>query len=338
MNALVIESQPQVATMLAQTLAGERLNVTHVASLAEAQRRLARRHVDLVLVEAELPDGSGIALANELRNNRQPIQTIILSNDPTLTQVIDAIRAGAVDYLIKPVAAEELAQRVRDAMERHRRDRQREQRARRLRRLCRKLDAARQEVTQQVDVLCNDLVMAYQELASQMQHAARASEYAGLIRDELDLEGLLRKTLEFLVQKAGPSNIAIFLPSTADEYTLGGYVNYDCTSESADVLLQHLADVVAPLMTDRTEPVHITDNQTLRQWIGDDQAYLADCHVLSFACLHQHETLAVVVLFRDGATPYTTEMVETAKAIAPMLGDYLARVIRIHHRHVPEYE
>src|SRR5690606_37867773 len=135
----------------------------------------------------------------------------------------------------------ELNQRVDAAIDRHRRDAQREQRTKRLRRLCRKLNEAREEVTQQVDVLCNDLVTAYQELANQMQQVVQTSEYAGLIRDELDLEGLLRKTLEFLVHKAGACNAAIFLPATADEYSLGGYVNYDCTSDSADILLQHLA-------------------------------------------------------------------------------------------------
>ncbi len=337
-RVLLVEPESKVRRTLSQSIAGEQLTVVEADSLAAARKQLASTSVDLALIDPTLPDGSGMQLARELAASRRQTQTIVISGEPSLEQAIDAIRAGVADFIVKPLDMRDLNERVRQAMDRQRRDEQREQRNRRLRRLCRKLNEARQEVTEQVDVLCNDLVTAYQELASQMQTVARTSEYAGLIRDELDLEGLLRKTLEFLVQKAGPTNAAIFLPSNADEYTLGGYVNYDCTADSADVLLQHLADVVAPLMTDCRETVHITDNETLRKWIGDDHAYLADSHVLAFTSMHQNETLAVLVLFRDGAMPFSAELVESLGALAPMMGDYLARIIRIHHRHVPDFE
>jgi hypothetical protein len=168
-----------------------------------------------------------------------------------------------------------------------------------------------------------------------MQQVVKTSEFSAHIGDELDLEQILRRTLEYLLQKVGPTNAAIFLPTTGDEFTLGGYVNHDCAKQGADMILQHLADVVAPRLSRQTELLHITDNQSMTRWIGDDAAYLADSAFIGFSCRHDEETLAVLIMFRDEAKPFPPEVLDECGAIAPLLGDYLARVIRIHHRHVP---
>lgn len=112
--------------------------------------------------------------------------------------------------------------------------------------MCRRLNTAREQVSQQVDTLCSDLVNAYQELADHMNQVTTATEFKGLIRNELDIESLLRTTLEFVLSRSGPTNAAIFLPTTSGDYSLGAYVNYDCPKETVDVLLDHLANVVAP--------------------------------------------------------------------------------------------
>lgn len=333
-HVLLVDTDPKVRKVLADAISGEHMVLLEAASLAEARTRLRESEVDLALIEPNLPDGSGMDLAHELDQTRSTTQTIVISDQPNLQRAVEAIRAGAADFIAKPLDLDELNERVRVAIDRHKVGQKQQMRIRRLRRICKKLNIARQEVTQQVDILCNDLVTAYQELAAQMQHVVYTSEFAALVRNELDLENLLRKTLEYLVHKAGSTNAAIFLPATGSEYSLGGYVNYDCTPDSADLLLQHLADVVAPLLAERDAPVHITDNQTLGEWLGDDFAYLADSHVLGFACPHDDETLAVVVLFRDGSQPFDADVLETTAAIAPLLGQAMARIIRVHHRQI----
>lgn len=308
------------------------LQVTHARSLAEARARLAEGPIDLAMIEPNLPDGSGLDLADELARSRRITQTIVISEKPSLDAAIQAIRAGACDFIVKPLDLREIDDRIRLALQRQDREKVHAQQVRRLKRLCKKLSQARAEISQQVDILCNDLVTAYQELACQMQQVVQSSEYGVIIREELDLERLLRRTLEYLIEKAGPTNAAIFLPASADEYSLGGYVNYDCGSQGADMLLQHLADVLAPRVAECSELVHITDNEELRQWIGDDAAWLEDCHVVAFACRHDDEALAILTLFRDGGQPFGPVLTETCNAIAPMLAEALARIIRIHHR------
>ena len=252
------------------------------------------------MINPSLPDGNGLDLAGELNNSRRKTATVMVGDEPGLDAAMGAIRAGVSTSWSAHWISKTPNERVRKVIRKQRKNRDQAQRVRRLRRLCKKLNQARVDVSKQVDILCNDLVTAYQELAGQMQQVVQASEYGAVIRDELDLEKLLRKTLEHLVEKAGPTNAAVFLPSSMDEYTLGGYVNYDCSPDSADMLLQHLADVVAPKVSHRDDLVHVTDNPSLAHMLGGDAAYLVDSHMLTFSCRSGDESLAVITLFRDG--------------------------------------
>lgn len=328
---VVVEEKPALADAVRQRL-GPDATIVHAHGVAEAREVIARAHADVALIDATLPDGKGLDLARQLQQSPNHPQTILVDDAPSLDTAITALRLGAADLLTKPLDLDALDVSVRAAILRHRQALAHTRRLRRLRRIVRKLNDARLQITKQVDTLCGDLVTAYQDLASQVQHVCQTTELNTLLRDELDLEQVLRRTLEFLVGRAGPTNAALFLPSSLDEFTLGGYVNYDCQSDSADVLLEHMADVVAPKVAEREPLLHITDNDTLAEWIGDDGAYFADSHVVAFACRHKGEVLAVIVLFRDAGDPFPAELIETCNAAAPMLAEYLARIIRIHHR------
>ncbi len=331
---LLVDDEPQVSRLLGECITGDHMLLLQARSLDEARKHLAAHRVDLVLIEPNLARGEAMTLTEELAHNRRSPQTIVITGQPSLERAMDAIRVGAAAFMVKPLDMTLLNQRVREAMARRKAQDRHLDRLRRLRSMCQELRAARQEVTQQVDILCNDLVTAYQELATQMQSVVQTSEFAATIKQELDLEQMVRKVLEYLLDKAGPTNAALFLPTGNMDYALGGYVNYDCSAGSSDLVLQHLADILAPRIAKQDAPIHLTDNQALTQWLGDDAAYLADCHVLGFACCHAGEPLAIIVLFRDAAQPFDAPLIETVTGIAPTLAEYLARIIRVHHRHL----
>ena len=334
-RVLVVDHGPHLLRLLKQENHTRPLQVLHAPSLASARNLLAKSPIDLALIESELSDGSGLDLAHEVSCSRRIMQAIVVS-EPSLDVAVEAIRVGAADYIARPFDYGQLRERINKVLCKQKHQQQQQRRVRRLRRLCKKLNEARLEVTEQVDILCQDLVLAYQELACQMQQIVHTSEYGVLVRDELDLESLLRKTLEYLIDRSGPTNAAIFLPSSLDEYSLGGYVNYDCTSDSADMLLQHLADVLAPKLAESKEPLILTNNKQLREWLGDDKTYLNNSNLVATSCQHEDESLAVLVLFRDQAEPFDPTLGETLRAVSSMLGEVLARIIRVHHRHLPD--
>lgn len=335
LRVLVLDDKPQTARLVAQCTSDKQASFTAVRTLAEAREQLQSQKVDLLVVEATVAEGAALELVRELQATRTATQTVVVTADARLETAIQAIRLGATDFLVKPLRVGPLTECLRRVEARRQARHRSRVRSRRLRKLCRRLNEARREVNQQVDVLCNDLVLAYQELAAQMNHVVQSSEFTAIVRQELDLEELIRKTLQYLLDKAGPTNAALFLPSGDGEYTLGGYVNYELGAESPDLLLNHLADVLACRAARTDEVLQFTDNTMLRQWLGDDSAYLADSHVLAFATRHKGETLAVLALFRDGSQPYDAAMIEVCRAVAAGLGPHLARIIRVHHRQLP---
>ena len=333
-RVLVVDPSPAAGRLLRACDPGTTpLHITRVPTLAEAHKHVAHKPIDVAVIEPALPDGSGLTLHRQLNRRYRRIDTLIVASDPTFDQAVQALRAGAADFLTKPLDPAVLSDRLRRLLDARQQQKEQTERVRRLRRACRKLEEAREEVTQQVDTLCEDLVGAYQELADQMQDAVSRREFETVIRDELDLEPLLRKTLTYLVDQAGPTNAAVFLPAIADdEFSLGGYVDYDCATGSADMLLQHLADVLAPRVADRDAPLRLNDDASLEQWIGDDAAYLADCDVIAFGCQHEGEALAAIVLFRDRNEPFSESMVQTCRMVGQVLGERLVKLIRVHHR------
>lgn len=335
-KVLLVDRQPDVQLAIDACFKGSDTQITKVSTISDARKYLSEQPVDLALIEMTLPDGQGVDLVREINASSHITQSVMLYAGESYDKTVEALRAGASDIIQKPFDFSILSKRLQSAVKRQKQNLHKRDRVQKLRKLCKKLNRGKEEASEQVDILCNDLVTAYQELANQMQHVVQSSEFSSLVKDELDLEQIVRKTLEYVLEQCGPTNAAIFLPSSSDEYTLGGYVNYDSSSEAADLLLQHLADILAPRVAEHQEPVHVEDNTSMQEFIGDDASYLIDSHLIAFPCVYEDEVLAVVTIFRDGEFRFTDDFVETCEAVAPMLGEHLAKVIRVHHRFAPE--
>ncbi len=331
-SILAVDPQADVRDLITRTLSGEHLYVHAVATLNEAKAFIDAHPTDLILLEAALPDGDGLDYAAELQSSHPHLQAILITADATTHMAVGAMRAGAVDFLTKPLDVDELQDRVITALHAPRRDPQRDKQVEKLKHLCRKLNRSRHDITQQVDILCNDLVTAYQELASQMHHVETTTELRAMLQNELDLEQLLRRTMEYMLDKAGPTNVVVFLPSHEGGYTVGGYVNYSCDKESSQVLLQHLAETVAPRIAQEPQVLWLTDNSMTEAWLGDDASWLTNAQVLASGCRDEDETLATVLMFRDSDEPFEDRHFDLLEAICPVIGTHLSKVISIHHR------
>lgn len=334
-RVLIVSGSRQERLRLAARVSGVSSKPAKADSLAAARMMMDVEHFDVVLVRDQLSDGPGVSLAEELGPDRLDIAFILIADDPTLDDAVLAMRAGIADIIRIDSPAAELISGVCRAASRARTVRQAEHKARRLRRVCRKLNDARQEVTSQVRSLCNDLSLAYDEMSGQMARFSLASEFTAIIRPELDVESLLRTALEFVLAKIGPTNAAVFLPTSSRDFSLGAYVNYDCAKDTADVLLDHLANVVAPRMESESSLISLSPGSDLDDEFGYEAQWLCDSNVVMFACHHEGECLAVVILFRDRADAFTGEHVQMLETISEQFALQLGRVIHIHHRHLP---
>jgi DNA-binding response OmpR family regulator len=335
---LIVGGDPDSCADLVARLGRRRHRCTHVGRFDEAQAAIERQQFDLMLLNPALPDRGGLELA-ELVSHRWPaMRTIVFSSaEDSGQQTLDAMRSGATDFIRLPDDLDVFPARVERALSRSRSERQREERIRRLHRICRELGHARQEVADQLDVLCSDLVGAYRELNDQLGEVAMTTEFKTLMRQELDVEEALRTMLEYLLSKTGPTNAAVFLPDAEGLYSLGAYVNYDCPRESIDELLDQLRVAICPQMADEEEIVAFDDAAEFAEWIGLEEEFLSDSQVLAFGCHHEGECLAVLVLFRSQRDPFEPSSATTLDVVRTTFAEHLSRLIGIHHRAKPQW-
>lgn len=322
-------------TLLASLM--QRHQCRHVSRVEEARSALAAAPFDLLLLQPQLPDGDGLELARTLQQTAPATKTIVISKDGSATAAVQAMRCGAVDFIHAPVAFAELNERVCAAAAKSRVDRQREERLARLKKVCKQLNIARHEISEQVDLLCHDLVAAYQDMSNQLQDAAMASEFRTLLRQDLDVEDLLRTALEYTLTKTGPTNAAVFLPDGSAKYALGAYVNYDCPRDSIDTVLERLGSAVCPQMSNHEQIVAFKDAASFAQWVGIDAGMLGESEVVAFSCDHEEECLAVIVLFRSRKTPFDEQLLAIIETLRPLFAEQLAQVIKVHHRAQPSW-
>ncbi|MFA7237782.1 MAG: response regulator [Phycisphaeraceae bacterium] len=339
LHVLVVEDDRDVAAAISDAVArpataSHPRRVHQADCLEQARHVLSHQPINLVLIDLSLPDGNGLLFAEELRRDHPHIRAMIVTGQATFSAALAAIRAGAVDFIAKPLNVADLNHRIDAALNSQRRDQQAAQRVSRLRRLCRELNQARHQISRQVDVLCADLVTAYQDLASQVQHIELVSDLRSSLADELDLEQTLRRTLEFLVAKVGPANIAVFLPANDGGHSVGGYVNYSYERDQMPLVLDYLVDHLAPRLNDSDDIVHLTSDTQCAEFLGETSAWLEGQCLLAVACRDETgESLASIALFREDAEPFGDDILELLQAAGPLLAGHLVKVIRIHHRH-----
>src|SRR6476659_7263750 len=112
---LVADDDPEIRKLLARYIESQGFSVLLAASCHE---RLATHHVDLIVLDVMLPDGSGLDLCRDLRAQRSNVPIILLTALKEDVDRIIGLEIGADDYLGKPFNPRELIARVRAVLRR----------------------------------------------------------------------------------------------------------------------------------------------------------------------------------------------------------------------------
>ena len=113
MRILLVEDEPELAQMLVAALTRDGMIVDHAPTLAIAREAIHQSVHEAVVLDRGLPDGDGLDLIAQIKENGAGTPVIVLSALDTLEQKIEGLDTGADDYLAKPFAFDELLARLR---------------------------------------------------------------------------------------------------------------------------------------------------------------------------------------------------------------------------------
>ena len=111
MRVLVVEDDPQLGPWLRDALAAAFGSSDMVTTLDEGRAAIAVRNFELVVIDRGLPDGDGLALLPDLRQQKPSPATIVLTSLDDPIDIARALDDGADDYILKPFEPIELVAR-----------------------------------------------------------------------------------------------------------------------------------------------------------------------------------------------------------------------------------
>ncbi|MDO6442638.1 MULTISPECIES: sigma-54 dependent transcriptional regulator [unclassified Marinobacter] len=110
---LLLEDDVSLSLLLSEELELDGYSVTRAGTVNEACRLLAEETPDLVVSDLRLPDGDGLELLKAAQADGRSLPFIIITAFGTVDQAVDALKAGADDFLTKPLSTDHLRLKIR---------------------------------------------------------------------------------------------------------------------------------------------------------------------------------------------------------------------------------
>ncbi|MFZ5620565.1 MAG: sigma-54-dependent transcriptional regulator [Pseudomonadota bacterium] len=102
-KALVVDDEPDIRELLEITLGRMDVETRAAGDLAEARLQLSQHYFDLCLTDMRLPDGNGIELVEYIAQHRPDLPVAVITAHGSMEAAVQALKAGAFDFVSKPV-------------------------------------------------------------------------------------------------------------------------------------------------------------------------------------------------------------------------------------------
>ena len=116
-SILVVDDEPDLRTLYELTLLREGYRVETASSVQEARQQLKDHRFDAVITDMRLPDGFGMELLLDLRNQQRRERCVVMTAYGSAENAVEALRSGAFDYLTKPVDLKQFRSVVASAVQ-----------------------------------------------------------------------------------------------------------------------------------------------------------------------------------------------------------------------------
>ena len=114
---LCVDDEPAIGLILEDTLARAGHTPIGASNVPEALRALQSGNVDLIISDYRMPGLTGLEFLELIRQEGIDVPLVMLTGYATIEHAVASIKAGAIDYITKPVRAEQLAHTVSQALE-----------------------------------------------------------------------------------------------------------------------------------------------------------------------------------------------------------------------------
>ncbi len=115
-KVLIVDDEPDIRELLAITLSRMELETRSAADVHSAKRHLQNEHYNLCLTDMRLPDGTGIELVKYIQETRPHMPVAVITAYGSIETAIDSLKAGAFDFVSKPIDLNRLRELVNTAL------------------------------------------------------------------------------------------------------------------------------------------------------------------------------------------------------------------------------
>jgi two-component system response regulator PilR (NtrC family) len=116
-HILVIDDEPDLRTLYELTLLREGYRVEAASDLAQARQQLQEKRFDAVITDMRLPDGLGLELLRDMVQQQRTERCVVITAHGSAENAVEALKAGAFDYLTKPVDLKQFRSVVASAIQ-----------------------------------------------------------------------------------------------------------------------------------------------------------------------------------------------------------------------------
>jgi two-component system OmpR family response regulator len=115
---LWVDDEPDSLDAMIKRLQARGIDATGVESGDKALQVLESRDPDVIILDVKLPGMDGIETLREIKKKKPLAEVIMLTGQASVESGIQSMQLGAFDYVMKPIALDELLEKVRQAYER----------------------------------------------------------------------------------------------------------------------------------------------------------------------------------------------------------------------------
>jgi DNA-binding NtrC family response regulator len=117
-KVLIVDDEERFRSTMRKLLLAEGLEASTCGSAIQALEELSNNHYDIVILDVQMPDMTGVEALPEIKQVDPDIEVIVLTGHASVDTARSIIKNGAYDYLLKPYSMETLLEKIESAFDR----------------------------------------------------------------------------------------------------------------------------------------------------------------------------------------------------------------------------